>query len=92
MFRNESVENKVIQRSVDSVALANPVYLLVDNAWGKRYRSILASEAHRSALLLAGNDLGLGSALDSLALALKFLGHLSGSFVFGFADLVLLVK
>ena len=40
--------------------------------------------------LLAGNDLGLGSALDLLSLALDFLGHLSGSLLGLLNDLILL--
>ena len=66
----------MIQGSVDSITFPNSVCPQIGDKARQGHR--LGEEPHCSALLLAGNDLGLGSALDLLALALKLLGHLSG--------------
>ena len=52
-------------------------------------RGLHKSRAGCSLLLLAGLDLGLGGTLDSLSLALKFLGQFTGSFLFFFDYFVL---
>ena len=90
MFRNEKDEAKMLTVLVCPVAFQNPVCPRIDNARGEHHRSVETVEPHRSALLLAGLDLGLGGALDLLALALDLLGHLSGSLLRLLTDFVLL--
>ena len=50
------------------------------------------SEREGSSLLLAGLDLGLSCALDSLSLALDLLCHLTGHLCRLLDDFVLLIK
>ena len=90
MFRNEKEETKMITDDVDSVAPQNAVCLHIDSTRRKHHRKSETVRAHRSALLLASDDLGLGGTLDLLALALELLGHLSGSFLRELDDFVLL--
>lgn len=78
MFRNDLVETKgvVMKVFVASEALQDTICPQVDssNARVKLHHHLgVVSKTHCSTLLLAGDDLRLGGALNSLSLALELL-------------------